>query len=164
MAEPLLAVSPVNSQSGAILTFAFPMLLFIVVVLVLWGLFARFRPGWVDRFQTAIAEGPGTLTPPGRRSGTGAPAPETPTAGTPAHPAAPAASAARGARAAGTPVTPATGTPVTPATGTPVTPATGTPVTPATGMPAIRNDTSPDDTSAADTVADDAGSGDTGSS
>jgi hypothetical protein len=146
MAESLLAASPVNSQSGAILTFAFPMLLFIVVVLVLWGLFARFRPGWVDRFQTAIAEGPGTLTPPGRRSGTAVPAPETPTAGGAADPAAPAVPAARGARAA-----------------EPVTPATGTPVTPATGMPAIPNDASADDTSADDTVADDTGSGDTGS-
>ena len=58
----LLAVTPTNSQSGAILTFLFPMLLFIVVALVLWGLFGRFRPARMDRFQTAIAAGPGSLT------------------------------------------------------------------------------------------------------
>ena len=70
MAESHLAVSPVNPQDGAILTFAFPMLLFIVVTLVLWGLFARFRPAWVDHFQTAIDRGPGTLTAaPGRAGG-----------------------------------------------------------------------------------------------
>ena len=69
MAESLLAVSPVNSQSGAILTFAFPMLLFIVVALVLWGLFGRFRPARADRFQTAIAEASsGTLTAPQARA------------------------------------------------------------------------------------------------
>jgi len=70
VAESHLAVSPVNPQDGAILTFAFPMLLFIVVTLVLWGLFAHFRPAWVDRFQTAIARDPGTLAAaPGRAGG-----------------------------------------------------------------------------------------------
>jgi hypothetical protein len=81
MAESHLAVSPVNPQDGAILTFAFPMLLFIVVALVLWGLFARFRPAWVDRFQTAIARGPGTLAAaPGRACDTTPVAPRTPAA------------------------------------------------------------------------------------
>jgi len=67
--ESLLALAPVNSQGGAILTFAFPMLLFLVIAGILWALFAgwdwplsrRFRPTWVRHFQTAIAEaGPGT--------------------------------------------------------------------------------------------------------
>src|SRR6266566_4080171 len=64
MAASLLAVSPVNTPGGYILTFAFPMVLFLVIAAILWALFAgwdwpvsrRFRPPWVHRFQTAISE------------------------------------------------------------------------------------------------------------
>src|SRR6266516_2011031 len=64
MAESLLALAPVNSQGGAILTFLFPMLLFAVVGTILWGLFAgwdwplsrRFRPASIHHFQASIAE------------------------------------------------------------------------------------------------------------
>jgi hypothetical protein len=73
MADPPLALIPVNSQGGAILTVLFPVLLFAVVAVVLWGSFAgwdaplsrRFRPAWIHRFQTAIAEAdPVTSTAP----------------------------------------------------------------------------------------------------
>jgi hypothetical protein len=73
MAASLLAVSPVNTPGGYILTFAFPMVLFLVIAAILWGLFAgwdwpisrRFRPPWITRFQTAIAEDvPTTTVPP----------------------------------------------------------------------------------------------------
>jgi len=73
MAESVLALTPVNSQGGAILTFVFPMVLFLVIAAILWGLFAgwdwplsrRFRPERLSRSQTAIAEaGIGTVTAP----------------------------------------------------------------------------------------------------
>jgi hypothetical protein len=72
MAESLLAVSPVNTPGGYIFSFAFPMVLFLVIAAILWGLFAgwdwpfsrRFRPAWISRFQTAIAEDVPTATVP----------------------------------------------------------------------------------------------------
>jgi hypothetical protein len=73
MAEYVLALTPINSQGGAILTFVFPMLLFLVIAAILWALFAgwdwpisrRFRPSWVRHFQTAIAKaGPDTVPAP----------------------------------------------------------------------------------------------------
>ncbi|SRR6266516_7784769 len=72
MAESLLALAPVNSQGGAILTFLFPMLLFAVVGTILWGLFAgwdwplsrRFRPASIHHFQASIAQAhPGVAAP-----------------------------------------------------------------------------------------------------
>jgi hypothetical protein len=87
MAESVLALTPINSQGGAILTFAFPMLLFLVIAAILWALFAgwdwpvsrRFRPSWVRHFQGAIAEaGPDTAPAPATA------APVTPATGAPA--------------------------------------------------------------------------------
>jgi hypothetical protein len=74
MAGSLLAVSPVNTPAGAILTFVFLDLLFIVIAAILWALFAgwdwqisrRLRPPWITRFQTAIAEDVPTATVPPR--------------------------------------------------------------------------------------------------
>jgi hypothetical protein len=56
MIASFLAVQPVNSPGGAILSFAFPMGLVIVITLILWGLFGRFRPPRIHGFQSAVAE------------------------------------------------------------------------------------------------------------
>ncbi len=90
MAESVLALTPVNSQGGAILTFVFPMVLFLVIAAILWGLFAgwdwplsrRFRPERLSRSQTAIAEaGIGTVTAPPPGASPSPPAAPAPPAG-----------------------------------------------------------------------------------
>jgi hypothetical protein len=106
MAESVLALTPINSQGGAILTFAFPMLLFLVIAAILWAFFAgwdwpisrRFRPASVRHFQTAIAEaGPDTAPAPAPVAAAGsapdATASQGTTAGAPGAPGAPAGGA-----------------------------------------------------------------------
>jgi hypothetical protein len=102
MAESVFALTPINSQGGAILTFVFPMLLFLVIGAILWALFAgwdwpvsrRFRPSWVRHFQTAIAKaGPDTAPAPAPTAPGRAAAPDTPAGGAPAAPAGDAAQA-----------------------------------------------------------------------